>query len=122
MVTVPLPFLTYASAHHRQGQLRSTDWGSSAGIPIILRNRPRSRQRLSTALDDWLGRAAATPGLGSFVNGVRHDYAAVSAALSTEYSNGQVEGQVNRLKFIKRQGYGRANFDLLRRRILLARA
>ena len=65
---------------------------------------------------------AATPGLRSFVNGIRQDYAAVSAALSTEYSNGQVEGQVNRLKFIKRQGYGRVNFDLLRRRVLLAGA
>jgi transposase len=80
------------------------------------------RHRLSTALDDWLMRAAQIPALRCFVNGIRRDYAAVYAALSTQWSNGQVEGQVNRLKFIKRQGYGRAKFDLLRRRVLLAGA
>jgi transposase len=42
----------------------------------------------------------------------------VRAALSLEYSNGQTEGQVHRLKLIKRQGYGRASFDLLRLRVL----
>jgi transposase len=80
------------------------------------------RQRLSKTLNNWLDRAASIPALQSFVNGVRRDYAVVFAALSTEWSNGQVEGQVNRLKFIKRQGYGRAKFDLLRRRVLLAGA
>lgn len=80
------------------------------------------RHRLSTALDDWLIRAAQIPALLGFVNGIRRDYSAVYAALSTEWSNGQVEGQVNRLKFIKRQGYGRAKFDLLRQRVLLAGA
>jgi transposase len=44
----------------------------------------------------------------------------VSAALSHAASNGQTEGQVNRLKLIKRQGYGRAQFDLLRQRVLAA--
>jgi transposase len=42
------------------------------------------------------------------------------AAMSLPWNNGQVEGQVNRLKLIKRQMYGRANFDLLRQRVLLA--
>ena len=52
------------------------------------------------------------------VRGIRSDYAAVQAAFSLEWSNGPVEGHVNRLKFIKRQGYGRASFDLLKRRVL----
>ena len=45
---------------------------------------------------------------------------AAQAALALPWSNGQVEGQVNRLKLIKRQMYGRAGFDLLRLRVLAA--
>jgi transposase len=54
----------------------------------------------------------------SFANGIRQDFEAVKNALALPWSNGQTEGQVNRLKLIKRQMYGRANFDLLRRRVL----
>ena len=54
----------------------------------------------------------------SFALGLRQDYAAVHAALAHSWSNGQTEGQVNRLKFIKRRMYGRAKFDLLRLRVL----
>nr|MBA2734414.1 transposase [Acidobacteriota bacterium] len=50
--------------------------------------------------------------------GLLADEAAVRNALSSVWSNGQVEGQVNRLKMIKRQMYGRAKFDLLRARVL----
>ena len=53
-----------------------------------------------------------------FADGIRRDDAAVAAALGTEWSQGQTEGQVNRLKLIKRQMYGRACFDLLRQRVL----
>lgn len=56
----------------------------------------------------------------SFAAGLRLDGEAVVAALSSEWSNGQTEGQINRLKMIKRQMYGRANFDLLRARALHA--
>lgn len=78
------------------------------------------RKPTPDVFDDWLIRAQATaiPELQSFVAGLRRDYAAVKAALSRSESNGQVEGQVNRLKFIKRSMYGRANFDLLRLRVL----
>ena len=55
-----------------------------------------------------------------FVDGLKKDIAAVTAAVDTDWSNGQTEGQINRLKTIKRQMYGRANFDLLRKRVLLA--
>ncbi len=78
------------------------------------------RQRLSERLDPWLEQAtrSSLPALHSFVAGVHRDYAAVKAGLSLPWSQGQTEGQVNRLKFLKRQSFGRANFDLLRLRVL----
>jgi len=48
------------------------------------------------------------------------DYDAVRAAMTVDWSNGQTEGQINRLKTIKRQMYGRAGLELLERRFLLA--
>jgi len=48
------------------------------------------------------------------------DWAAVTAGLTVSYSSGPVEGHVNRIKMIKRQMYGRAKPDLLRKRVLLA--
>lgn len=54
----------------------------------------------------------------SFARGLSEDYEAVMNALRYELSNGQLEGQVNRLKLIKRQMYGRAKFDLLKARVL----
>jgi len=56
--------------------------------------------------------------LVSLASGIKRDYAAVKAALHSPYSTGPVEGNINRLKFIKRSMYGRANFDLLRHRVL----
>lgn len=78
------------------------------------------RERRGAALDEWLHAAATSsvPELHSFVAGVRRDLAAVRAGLTLDVSQGQVEGQVNRLKLIKRSMYGRANFDLLRQRVL----
>jgi transposase len=80
------------------------------------------RERHVDALESWLTRArmSGIPEVVSFVAGLRRDQAAVAAALTLPFSNGQVEGQVNRLKFIKRSGYGRAKFDLLRQRVLAA--
>lgn len=54
--------------------------------------------------------------LRSFANGIYRDFRAVEAALSLPYSNGEMEGNINRLKLIKRSMYGRAKFDLLRKR------
>jgi transposase len=56
--------------------------------------------------------------MNGFAQGIRQDEAAVAAAMSEPWSNGPVEGQVNRLKTIKRQMYGRAGFQLLRARVL----
>jgi len=77
-------------------------------------------QRSPQTLDDWLAKmeSCEVKKLQNFASSLRQDYEAVKAALSYDWSNGQVEGQVNRLKTIKHQMYGRANFDLLRLRIL----
>ena len=56
----------------------------------------------------------------SFVRGVLADYDAVRAGLTLHHNSGPVEGNVNRIKMIKRKLYGRANFDLLRTRVLHA--
>jgi transposase len=58
------------------------------------------------------------PELVSFAKGVHRDHRAVQAACTSRWSNGQVEGQINRLKLLKRQMYARANFDLLKARVL----
>jgi len=78
------------------------------------------RQHDVAALGAWLLRASASdaPELRGFAEGIRADYAAVAAGLTLEWSQGQVEGQVNRLKETKRAMYGRANLDLLRLRVL----
>ncbi|MFC5851300.1 hypothetical protein ACFPZI_05475 [Streptomyces chlorus] len=57
----------------------------------------------------------------SFVVGIRSDLEAVTAGLTLPFSSGAVEGQVNRIKMLKRQMFGRAGVDLLRKRILLSR-
>jgi transposase len=78
------------------------------------------RQREVAALDPWLV-AAEQSGISelvSFVQGIRRDADAVEAALRLEWSQGQIEGSVNKLKFVKRSMYGRGKFDLLRQRLL----
>ncbi len=69
---------------------------------------------------NWI-QTAKQSGIGSFVRfafGLQRDMSAVLAAVETPWSNGQVEGQINRLKMIKRQMYGRAGFRLLAARVL----
>jgi transposase len=80
------------------------------------------RGRDATVLDAWLGAAeqSGVPELSGFALGLRRDRAAVEAALQLPWSQGQTEGQINRLKMIKRQMYDRANLDLLRQRVLYA--
>jgi transposase len=80
------------------------------------------RQRQAEPLDAWLKRIRehGPHELISFASGIRRDYQAVRAGLSRSESNGQVEGQITRLKYLKRQMYGRAKFDLLRLRVLHA--
>jgi transposase len=80
------------------------------------------RARQGAHLDGWLTQAkeSGIKELAAYARGLETDYAAVKAGLREPWSNGQTEGQVNKLKLIKRQMYGRANFDLLRLRVLHA--
>ena len=72
-------------------------------------------------LDDWITAVEADdqPDLHSFARGLKHDYDAVVNGLTLPWNSGIVEGNVNRLKMLKRQMYGRATFGLLRKRVLL---
>ena len=95
-----------------------------AAVPSLARARrlvdqfqAMMRGRSDITLDVWLEEA----GLGllaSFARGLKADQPAVAAALALPWSNGQTEGQITKLKLIKRQMYGRAKLDLLRARLL----
>ena len=78
------------------------------------------RERRHQDFDQWIESAKASEirELKNFAVGLLRERAQLLAALTFPWSNGQVEGQVNRLKLIKRTMYGRANFDLLRQRVL----
>jgi transposase len=80
------------------------------------------RKREGERLDVWLTRVQESrlPELQSFAHGVEEDYDAVKAGLTLSLNNGQVEGQVTKIKLIKRMMYGRAEFPLLRQRVLHA--
>jgi transposase len=75
------------------------------------------RKRDASAWPAWLQTALSSP-LSSFARRLQRDASAVAEALRLPWSNGMVEGQIHRLKLIKRQMYGRAGFDLLRLRVL----
>jgi len=79
-----------------------------------------ARVRQGERLDAWIAEAIAAdiPDLRRFALGLLADKAAIQAGLTEEWSNGQTEGQINRLKLLKRQMYGRAGFELLRQRFL----
>ncbi len=77
------------------------------------------RARSADALTPWLADAGGSE-LHGFAAGLRQDEQAVHAALTLPWSSGQVEGQVTRLKLVKRQGYGRAKLDLLKARMVRA--
>jgi transposase len=79
------------------------------------------RQRQPAQLATWLERATASglQAFKSFATGLRADFEAVKAGVTLSWSTGPVEGQINRLKMLKRQMYGRAGIGLLRQRVLL---
>jgi len=78
------------------------------------------RERQADRLEPWLEEAKRSqiPELVSFAAGIRRDYQAVKAAATLPWSNGPVEAQVQKLKCVKRQMFGRAKFPLLRKRVL----
>jgi transposase len=81
------------------------------------------KHRQVSRFPGWLTQAeqSTVAELRSFAVGLRLEYASIAAAFEYSWSNGPVEGHVNRLKTIKRQMYGRANFDLLKTRVLYIR-
>lgn len=88
-------------------------------IELARQFRRMVRQRRPDELDSWIAMAGSMAPKG-FADGLQRDFAAVRAALSSRWSTSPVEGQISRLKTIKRQMHGRAGFDLLRHRVLTA--
>ena len=94
------------------------------GVPLLVEAREiiaafqaMIRKKSLADLEPWLERARS--GLvASFANGVVKDRAAVSAAITSPWSNGQTEGQITKLKLVKRQMYGRGKIDLLQARVI----
>jgi len=107
--------------HHQLAQL--TEHPALAETVALAHDFARLiRQRQPTQLEAWLRRAAtsALPPFRRFAKGLWADMAAVQAAVTLPWSQGPIEGQINRLKMLKRQMFGRAHLDLLARRFLLA--
>ena len=107
---------------HLLAQLTARDATLADAIALAQDFAQLVRQRQPAQLDPWLARAAESPllPLQRFAKGLRDDYAAVKAGVTLPWSNGPVEGHINRLKMLKRQMFGRARLDLLQRRFLLA--
>ena len=101
-------------------RMKASDPQVALAADLIERFATMVKEKEADKLEAWLTDAVASgiQAFISFANGIRQDFSAVFNAMSMIWSNGQVEGQVNRLKFIKRMMYGRANFDLLRKRVL----
>lgn len=100
--------------------LRATDPAVATAIAIAEEFLVMVRRREGERLPTWLDQAETSgiADLARFAGKLRTDFGAVQAGLTMRQSNGQTEGHVNRLKLLKRQGYGRANVDLLRKRVL----
>jgi transposase len=75
------------------------------------------RKKLVNELEPWIERARSSL-VASFANGIVKDLAAVTAAITSPWSNGQTEGQITKLKLVKRQMYGRGKIDLLQARVI----
>jgi transposase len=103
-------------------QILAADPDLAHGHDLLQRFRQMIRAQDVAALEGWVQNAQES-GLRpfqAFANGLLDDWSAVEAAFRLHWSNGPVEGQVNRIKLIKRAGFGRAKIDLLRSRVLAA--
>ena len=78
------------------------------------------RERRGADLEAWMAEAISSgiDALARFARGLQDDLVAIRAGLTLAWSNGVTEGQIHRLKLVKRQGYGRAGFALLRQCVL----
>jgi transposase len=84
---------------------------------LVERFHAMIRSKIEADLDTWIAEASASL-LASFAAGIAKSKTAVLAAITQPWSNGQTEGQVNKLKMVKRQMYGRAKVDLLEARLI----
>jgi len=100
----------------RSGELANAHRSAQQFLRLV-RDRPGGRK-----LDQWAVAVGKTgpPELRGFSRNLQRDWLAVSAGVTERWSSGPVEGHINKLKMIKRQMFGRARFDLLRKRVLLA--
>ena len=103
-------------------QLRTADPAIAAAVDLVDDFLLMLRRREGERFPDWLDAAEASDidEVKRFAGKLRADHDAVQAGLTLRHSNGQTEGQVGRLKLVKRQGDGRAKVDLLRKRVLHA--
>jgi transposase len=127
----PTPDVTWLIMRHEEGlddgekrqlaQLNKQEGEMGQAISLTRGFLELVRERQPEELETWLERAAASclAAFERFARGLRDDCAAVKAGLSLPWSTGPVEGQINRLKMLKRQMYGRANIDLLKQRVVL---
>jgi transposase len=113
------PSTLQTEEHRYLDSLLATSAPLALARDLALRFAAIVRERKVNELDRWLADADGSE-MRSFADGLRQDEAAVRAALELPWSNGQTEGQITRLKLIKRQMFGRAKHDLLRARMLQA--
>jgi transposase len=108
--------------HHQLAQLTAQSPDLAEAVALAQDVAALVRQHQPTQLDPWLARAAtsALPPFRRLAKGLREDYAAVKAGVTLPWSQGPIEGQINRLKMLKRQMCGRAHVDLLAQRFWLA--
>ena len=111
--TLPEAEQAFVSAFLQQAPDLASGIAVAKRISLLLRRK--SQESLAAVLAD----AAGTP-LAAFAASLRHDLAAVQAALDLPWTTSPAEGQINRLKMLKRTMYGRAGFPLLRARVLHA--
>ncbi len=95
-----------------------------SGVPLLVEARAiitafqtMIRRKTLAELEPWLERARASL-VASFASGVLKDRETISAAITSPWSNGQTEGQITKLKLVKRQMYGRGKLDLLQVRVI----
>jgi transposase len=108
--------------HHQLAQLTEQSPELAEAVALAQDFAALVRQRQPAQLEPWLTRAAQStlPPFRRFARGLRADLAAVEAAVTLPWSQGPIEGHINRLKMLTRQMFGRARLDLLARRVLLA--
>jgi transposase len=104
------------------GRLQAACPSAAAAYPLLQAITRIIKEQADDRLDGWLDAAAASslPDLVTFADGLRRERTELLAALTLPWSTGPVEGHITRLKLIKRQGYGRAGLDTLKRRFLRA--